>query len=325
MGKTFSRLLQRQNKFETFISNELEIMSHKNIDKASISKILIPKKTKEGVGASVLRVIGTSELRNLDPFLMFDHFSGRLPGGFPDHPHRGFETISYILEGSFLHEDSKGNKGELQPGDVQWMTAGRGVLHAEMPGSSEHDSIGFQIWLNLPKEKKMIDPYYQEFKAKQIPLADNGKGTKAKVICGNEFGIKGSVKPNLPVEYVDYTIQSKNGFEKVIPANWNSLIYVITGSLIVNSQKIGKNTAVVFKNEKEEKLIHFEASVDEDVRFLFIGGLPLNEPIVQHGPFVMNTEAEIQQTIWDYENSKNGFEESGAWKSGIRKLSTGFD
>lgn len=297
-------------------------MSNSTVAKAIIKKILKPTKTKEGVGASVLRLVGTSEVRNLDPFLLMDHFSGRLPGGFPDHPHRGFETVSYILEGTCLHEDSKGHSGEIRSGDVQWMTAGKGIIHAEMPGSSKEDSVGFQLWINLPKEKKMIEPFYQEFESSKIPVIKKD-GVTAKVICGNEWGMEGAIKPNWPVQYVDFTLDKNSNFQKEIPLGWNCFVYVYEGVLNINGTELATNSGIVFENLKHIQLIQFQAGSVQS-KFLFLGGKPIGEPIVQYGPFVMNTQEEISQAFEDYQSSKNGFEDSKTWKSGIRKLSDDF-
>lgn len=156
---------------------------HITIKAQMIKNIFTTKWKGEGVGAKVRRAIGTSELQDLDPFLMLDFFKVRLPAGFPDHPHRGFETVTYMLSGKILHEDFKGNAGELGPGDIQWMTAGKGIVHAEMPGSHHEDSIGFQLWINLPKNKKMTEAKYQEFKKDQIPVYTE-EGLRVVVIAG---------------------------------------------------------------------------------------------------------------------------------------------
>ena len=291
---------------------------------AKVFKIVKPKKMGEGAGAVVGRIIGTAEVRNFDPFLMLDHFTGRLPGGFPDHPHRGFETVSYLLSGSFFHEDFKGHKGKLGPGDVQWMTAGKGILHAEMPGSADEDSIGLQLWINLPKAKKMIDPNYQEFSSGGIPVASNGAGVTAKVICGSEFGVEGAVKPTWPAQYVDFSLGPKSSLEKVVPGGWNCFIYLLEGSLALNGTQVDLNTAVFFQKTDADTLARI-STASAPARFVFIGGQPIGEPIRQYGPFVMNTEQEIEQAFADYHGSTNGFEGSRTWKSGIRKLSNHFD
>lgn len=289
---------------------------------AKVFKTVKPRMQSEGMGATVARIVGSKEVRNFDPFLLLDHFSGRLPAGFPDHPHRGFETVSYMFNGTFFHEDSKGHKGTINKGDVQWMTAGKGILHAEMPGSHTEDSTGLQLWINLPKDKKMVQPHYQEFTSAQIPVSAKD-GVTAKIICGKEFGAEGSVKPTWPAQYVDFQLAKDSKFEKVIPAGWNCLIYLFEGSLEVNGDKFDAQTAVLFQKEPRERVAQISAPRGE-AKFVFIGGQPIGEPIVQYGPFVMNTQEEIQQAFSDYQGAKNGFEEARTWKSGIRKLSNHF-
>ncbi len=298
-------------------------MSTATTQLAKIFKTVKPRMQPEGMGAMVARIVGTKEVRNFDPFLLLDHFSGRLPAGFPDHPHRGFETVSYMLSGTFLHEDSKGHKGTINKGDVQWMTAGKGILHAEMPGSQTEDSIGLQLWINLPKDKKMVQPHYQEFTSAQIPVA-NKDGVTAKIICGNEFGVEGSVKPTWPAQYVDFRLAKDSSFEKLIPAGWNCLVYLFEGNIEVNGSKLDAQTAAFFQKEAHDTVAKISAPQGE-AKFVFIGGQPIGEPIVQYGPFVMNTQEEIQQAFSDYQGAKNGFEEARHWKSGIRKLSNHFD
>ena len=299
-------------------------MSMNNLQNATIRRIVKPVKTKEGIGATVQRLIGIPELLNFDPFLMMDHFKGRLPGGFPDHPHRGFETITYLLAGQFMHEDCKGHKVLLKPGDVQWMTAGKGILHAEMPGSAKEDSIGFQIWLNLPKEKKMCEPSYQEFSTGQIPANNNQKGVSVKVICGNEMGVEGAVKPNWPVQLVEFTMAENSKFNKLLPIGWNCMVYLYEGSLQVGEESVQANSGVFFDLVDENRVARFKTNDEKPAKFMFLGGKPIGEPIVQQGPFVMNTHEEIEQAISDYQLSQNGFENSATWKSGIRKLSFDF-
>lgn len=157
---------------------------------------------KEGIGAKVIRIVGSSNLPHMNPFLMLDFARLRLPAGFPDHPHRGFDTVSYSISGSFYHEDSKGHKGKTGPGDVQWLTTGRGVYHSNMPGSFTEDSVGFQLWVNLKAKDKMIEPQYQEFKSNDIPIVDK-EGARVKVISGEWSGVKGPVVPRQPAYYFD--------------------------------------------------------------------------------------------------------------------------
>ena len=171
---------------------------------------------------------------NLDPFLMLDFFNVKLPAGFPDHPHRGFETVTYMLSGETHHEDFTGTKGVIGPGDIQWMTAGRGIVHAEMPGSFEESSIGFQLWINLEASKKFCQPQYQEFKSDQIPVFDDGMGMRAKVVSGSVFGVQGPIEARTPAYYIDFIFDAADkSYRHTIPAGWNSLIVLYQGSLEV--------------------------------------------------------------------------------------------
>ncbi|KAI3654332.1 hypothetical protein MP228_001051 [Amoeboaphelidium protococcarum] len=287
-----------------------------------VLKAILSREQGEGVGAKVRRSIGRPELRNFDPFLMLDEFSVGPPSGFPDHPHRGFETVTYLLSGRFAHEDFAGHKGEIGPGDLQWMTAGRGIVHAEMPLQPSH---GLQLWVNLPKVEKMCEPRYQELKAKQIPSAfpfgPDGK-VEIKVIAGESFGVSSPVYTKTPVYYLD--VQVKDGaaesFVQQIPPGWNSFIYTLTGKI-----KVGENETVcephntlVLSNEEGQTCVKFTPT-GEAAHFVVIAGKPLNEPVVQHGPFVMTTQQEIQETFVDYQYGRNGFERAPSFKSSISK------
>jgi len=279
----------------------------------SVEKVVESQWQSEGRGARVRRSIGRPELRNLDPFLMLDEFAGNANdgAGFPDHPHRGFETVSYLLKGHFIHEDFLGNGGVLKAGGLQWMTAGKGVIHSEMPGPV--DTHGMQLWVNLKKEFKMVDPSYQELEAKDIPVAETD-GVHVKVIAGESMGIKSKVRTLTPSYYLDFTLEPGSFYSQSVPQGWTTLLYTLEGEI-----KLGKTvtikphcTAVLSKNEE---IVQFENSSGSEARFLLISGQPLNEPIVQHGPFVMNTKEEIAQTFRDYQEGKNGFEKAHEWRS----------
>lgn len=285
---------------------------------AKILRITHAKTRSEGQGATVQRILGSDNPKYFDPFLMMDAFSSRLPGGFPDHPHRGFETVTYVKEGAFFHEDFKGHKGKLEEGDVQWMTAGKGIVHAEMPAYKDRDCKGFQLWINLKSSQKMIDPIYQEFKSTQFPVAQQDK-VSAKVVCGTILGVTGPVVPHQPVEYCDITISANGKFQKAIQKGWNSFIYIYNGQLTVNGSKVDNHSAVFFAPGEDNTVVDFEAE-SQDVGFMWLSGLPIKEPIVQYGPFVMNTQQQIEQTFEDYQQAKNGFENVKSWASGIRKL-----
>ncbi|KAF1332756.1 Pirin-like protein, partial [Globisporangium splendens] len=280
----------------------------------------IAQEQSEGIGATVRRSIGSHMLRNLDPFLMLDEGNVALPNGFPDHPHRGFETVSYILpssKGYSLHEDFLGNKGELHAGDLQWMSAGRGIMHSEMPGSTE-EGHGLQLWVNLPRSKKMMEPRYQEIKAEQVPHAFNEKeDVEALVFAGEVFGTKGPVQTTAPVTYVHFMLKQGATLEYPVPVGHNTFVYMLKGSGKCSGKSIHPHEAIVM--EKEGDGVHLEASSSDGdgLEAIIISGQPLNEPIVQHGPFVMSTTEEIRQAFEDFQYAKNGFENAANWQSEI--------
>ena len=286
----------------------------------TIEKIFTPSVVPEGDGASVRRIVGTPQLRRLDPFIMLDHFNVKLPGGFPDHPHRGFETVTYMLEGEVLHEDFKGNQGRLGPGDLQWMTAGKGILHAEMPGSWEQESIGFQLWINLAAKDKFCDPQYQEIPKDKVPIAEK-EGVTVKVIAGEALGVKGPIFARTPALYLDVHLKPNSTFEQIIPKGWNAFSYVYKGKAFYGeSKKEAKtNSCVVLKKDNNEVLVI--ETQDEEARLILIAGQPLNEKVVSYGPFVLSTESQLAKTFEDYEFGENGFEDAPGWESKIQSLS----
>ena len=282
-----------------------------------ISQVFEAKEQAEGVGARVKRFIGVRNLPNLDPFLMLDNFNVKLPGGFPDHPHRGMETVTYMLSGAIKHEDFKGNAGDLEGGDVQWMTAGKGIVHAEMPASFDVPAYGFQLWLNLDKAHKYCEPQYQEFKADKIPSYKDDK-IFAKVIAGKVFDVAGPVVARTPAYFLDFTIQPGIEYEHTIPKNWNAMIIVHQGSVTIqDSQKVSKGSAAVMTpSSQEDEIIKFKVGVNE-TRFIMLAGQPLNEPIAAQGPFVLNEREELYRAFEDYQTAKNGFEGADTWRSDI--------
>ncbi|CAE7853684.1 unnamed protein product, partial [Symbiodinium sp. KB8] len=278
----------------------------------------------EGAGARVRRSIGTAKLRNLDPFLMLgeltflpiaaancnltlslmmpDEFFVKKPAGFPDHPHRGFETVTYMLEGSFQHEDFCGHKGTIGPGDLQWMTAGRGIMHCEMP-ASDGVNHGLQLWVNLKAKDKMTKPAYQELLNKEIPKVEKD-GVHATVIAGEALGTKSPVYTRTPTYYIDFRLKPDAVLHQAIPEGWTSFAYTLEGSgqFGPDSEKnetVDAHCTVVFSANKEEQGITVKGGKD-GLRFVLLAGEPLNEPIYQHGPFVMNKASEIDQAMKDY-------------------------
>lgn len=254
---------------------------------------------------------------------MLDYFKVRLPAGFPDHPHRGFETVTYMQQGNFYHEDFKGHKGKIGPGDLQWMTAGRGILHSEIPASYEEDSLGFQLWINLESKNKMVEPAYQEYTSDKIEVF-KGDGVEVKIISGKWEGKTGPIYARTPSYYFDVHVLPGGAFELPIPGEWNTIIFVYEGQVVYQDKELvdHMHCCLLGKSGKKEEARH-RFSSEKGGRFVLIGGQPLNEPIAQHGPFVMNTQQEIQQAFRDYQQAANGFEGAHEWESKIKELSKG--
>ncbi|KAJ5707169.1 hypothetical protein N7488_006970 [Penicillium malachiteum] len=293
----------------------------------AIRQVFLAIEQAEGAGARVRRSIGTAKLRNFSPFLMLDHFTIGKGAGFPDHPHRGQETITYLLSGGVDHEDFAGNKGTIGPGDLQFMTAGRGIMHAEMPHENPDGSpnVGMQLWVDLPKKLKMCEPRYRDLRASEIPIAtaDDGRVT-VKVISGQSHGVD-SVRDlaYTPVWILDVTIRPGGRISQPLPQGWNTFAYTLSGSTIFGSNDstkvVNEFHNVVF--EQAGDLI--EASVpnnaDSEARFLIVSGQPLDQKVVQYGPFVLSSQEEVYQAMMDYQTASNGFEKSRGWQSEIGK------
>ncbi|XP_040017851.2 pirin [Gasterosteus aculeatus] len=282
-----------------------------------VERTVLSVEQAEGVGARVRRSIGRKELRHLDPFLMLDEFRVRKPAGFPDHPHRGFETVTYVLEGVTAHEDFCGHSGRLEAGDLQWMTAGQGVVHAEMP-VSEEPVVGLQLWVNLPSRDKMVEPAYQELKGSEVPKASQG-GVTVSVISGEALGAKSKVYTRTPTFYLDFRLQRGATHVQPVPSGWTTFIYTLSGTIHAGpdeeQQKVEPHHTVVFGDGDCVKVENKGAEVS---RFVLIAGEPIKEPVVQRGPFVMTTEEEIRQAISDFQTARNGFERAKNWRSRIR-------
>ncbi|KAJ4266804.1 hypothetical protein BFJ63_vAg15574 [Fusarium oxysporum f. sp. narcissi] len=290
----------------------------------AISKIFTALEQVEGAGARVRRSIGNKYQRNFSPFLMLDHMNGSNGAGFPDHPHRGQETVSYILKGSIEHEDFAGNKGILYAGDLQFMTAGRGIMHSEQPIPSPDGSpgAGFQLWVDLPKHLKMCEPRYRDLRAREIPLAhlDDGK-VLVKVISGKAGNVDG-VKDltYTPVWYLDVDIQPGGTLVQSLPKDWNAFSYVFEGSADFASQtgiltRVDQYGTVIYKPGRDAISIQVAESEGSSARLLIIAGQILEQPIVQHGPFVSTSADGIRQAFEDFYQGKNGFERAKGWQS----------
>lgn len=265
--------------------------------------IIEPIYVMEGAGVRLRRSIATSRLDYLDPFLLFDHFGSDNPqdylAGFPMHPHRGIETVTYMLSGEVLHKDSLGNKGTIGQSDVQWMTSGSGILHEEMPQEPQEGKMeGFQLWVNLPSHLKMTKPRYREVKSSQIPEIKRDDGTVIKVIAGEVDGVKGAVSEiYADPEYLDVSIPAGGFFQQPVKQGHTAFAYVFEGEGIFGEEKtLVASTRLIILGDGDMVRVQVGAN---PVRFLLISGKPLNEPIARYGPFVMNTNEEIEQALKD--------------------------
>ncbi len=284
-----------------------------------LSKVWKSQKISDGDGVTLNRVIGIKLMPNLDPFLMLDYIeSAALPAGFPDHMHRGFETVTYLLNGKFFHEDFKGNKGELNSGDVQWMTAGKGIVHAEMP-ANEEPSSGFQLWIDLERSNKMCEPNYQEIKKDNIPFLIT-YDYEMKIISGNYKGNNGACFSKNPVYYYDIKLMTNKQIMMDIDVGMNGFIFLFEGGeLNIQDKTLNKLYAGSFSSNKNMNQLNIKA-VSSDCRFLLIFGKPLNQPIFQKGPVVMCSEEDVLQAFKDYHMGINGFENASTWESKIQYL-----
>ena len=286
----------------------------------SVAYVIPSVETLEGGGFLVHRPFPTHELDHFDPFLLLDEMGPMDLGpgeakGAPDHPHRGFETVTYMLSGRMVHRDSAGHAGEIAPGDVQWMTAGSGVVHSEMPhpdflalGGRMH---GFQLWVNLPKRDKMMKPRYQELPGAKIPTARSTDGSvEVKVLAGEAMGVKAAIDTRTPILYLHFRLQPLARVEQPVPANWNAFAYVIDGRgrFGGDPRPAGDAEAVFFRGDGDSVTI--AAPAHTGVEALLIAGLPIKEPVVRMGPFVMNTRAELTQAFEDYRSGRLGAAEA---------------
>ena len=276
----------------------------------TVNKIVNAAETLEGEGFLVHRPFPTGALSFFDPFLLLDEMGPMdlAPGeakGAPDHPHRGFETVTYLLDGSFEHKDSQGNAGRLLPGDVQRMTAGAGVVHSEMPekefakaGGRLH---GFQLWINLPSKDKMMSPRYQDVKADKMPTVQKG-GVKVRVIAGESLGAKAAIDTRTPIMYLHFTLDKGASVSQPVPSGYNVFAYVIEGEGTFGGRDARRGQMVMFGQGGDAVEIKAKTATS----LLLIGGVPLNEPVARYGPFVMNTKEQVYQAIEDYRNGKMG-------------------
>ena len=275
-------------------------------DMRRIRKILKSQPTIEGAGVHLKRAFGYQQLPELDPFLLLDDFHSSNPDdyvkGFPWHPHRGIETITYVLYGKVEHGDSMGNKGTISSGDIQWMTAGSGIIHQEMPKGGEDGLMwGFQLWANLPASHKMMDPRYRDIKSDQVPEITLDGDVRVKIICGEINGMKGPAQDIvINPEYLDITIPPKSSFTHPVKRGHKAFAYVINGNgyFDQNGDEVGGPESLVIFGDGDEVVISAE---DGLVRTLFVSGKPIGEPVAWHGPIVMNTQEELRIAFEEYE------------------------
>lgn len=270
-----------------------------------VERLVRGQPTSDGDGVKLTRVLTQPLQRRLDPFLMLDAFGSDSAsdyiGGFPSHPHRGFETVTVMLEGRMRHQDSVGNVGLLEPGSVQWMTAGRGIIHSEMPEQEEGRMAGFQLWVNLAAKDKMTAPMYRDVPPHEVPVFTLGDGVTVRVIAGVSHGVTGAVtRPTTEPLYLDVALPAGSSFAQPIPAGHNAFVYVYGGAVEIEGTRVDRERMAILVNDEAADGVRVKA-LDGDAKLLVIAGRPLNEPIVQYGPFVMNTPAEIHQAMADFQ------------------------
>lgn len=273
----------------------------------TVEQVVAGKATSDGAGVKLTRVLTQGLQKRLDPFLMLDAFGSDNPddyiAGFPDHPHRGFETITYMLAGRMRHRDSAGHEGVLEGGGVQWMTAGRGVIHSEIPQQESGVMEGFQLWLNLPARDKLCAPWYRDFAAAELPRFVTDTGVAVTIIAGETHGVSGAVTraATMPL-YLDIHLPAGVRFDQALPPGYNAFLYVYRGEIAVAGSVVPAQRMAILANDPGTDGVVIEA--DLEARVLLVAGQPLKEPIVQYGPFVMNSEQEVYQALADYREGR---------------------
>ncbi len=273
----------------------------------TIERLVEGVATSDGAGVKLTRVLTGKLQHRLDPFLMLDAFGSDDPddyiAGFPDHPHRGFETVTYMLSGRMRHRDNAGHEGVLGDGGVQWMTAGRGVLHSEIPEQKDGVMEGFQLWLNLPAQNKMMAPWYRDFAGAEIPEYATPEGVTVRVIAGSSNGVSGVVtRDGTEPLYLDIHLPAGTSFSTALPQTHNAFIYVYRGAVKVGGTQVESKRMGILSNTPGADGLALTA--EGDARLILVAGKPLNEPIVQYGPFVMNTQEEIHQALDDFRSGR---------------------
>lgn len=272
-----------------------------------VERIINGQFVMDGAGVRINRVLTGPLQRRLDPFLMLDAFGSDKPGdyiaGFPEHPHRGFETITYMLAGRMRHRDSAGNEGLVTDGGVQWMTAGRGVAHSEMPEQTEGLMEGFQLWLNLPSTDKMMAPWYRDIPREEVPRFTTADGVTVQVIAGSTHDVAGAVqRAHTEPLYLDLHIPAGVSFEQPLPLGHNAFVYVFRGEAVIGGKGVPQTRMAILDNAPGADGVRIKALAD--TRLLVLAGKPLGEPIAQYGPFVMNTQAELVQAVEDFRSGR---------------------
>lgn len=265
-----------------------------------VKQIVQGMPASDGAGVKLKRILGQPLLKRLDPFLMLDEFgsdnASDYIAGFPPHPHRGFQTVTYMLEGKMGHKDSVGNQGIIEDGGLQWMNAGKGIIHEEMPQQTEGRMRGFQLWVNLPAKEKMSSPGYQDIPSKNINEVSVGRASRARVLAGTLNGVEGAVTTQaVKPQFYDLHLAQNDEIDIAVSANHNGFIYVYEGDLVLSTQTIGKGQLAVLELNENLNLVSQSAA-----KAILVTGEPIGEPVQQYGPFVMNTVEEINQAIADY-------------------------
>ncbi|MDO8774727.1 MAG: pirin family protein [Burkholderiaceae bacterium] len=274
-----------------------------------VERLVAGQATSDGAGVKLTRVLTQNLQYRLDPFLMLDAFGSDKAddyiAGFPDHPHRGFETVTYMIAGRMLHRDSAGHKGLLENGGVQWMTAGKGVIHSEIPQQEEGVMEGFQLWLNLHSSEKMNAPWYRDFQNVTLPKLQTEQGVDVTVIAGTSHGVKGAVTREITQPlYLDVHMPQGSRFAQKLPADHNAFIYVYRGEVTISGHPVPRQRMAILVNNAETDGVVIESSADS--KLILVSGKPLKQPIVQYGPFVMNTQQEIYQALSDFRDGHLG-------------------
>ncbi|MCQ8105630.1 pirin family protein [Methylomonas sp. SURF-2] len=287
--------------------NNSQTITDSVLNSRIIEQQLTGQTTADGAGVKLTRLFGQALQKRLDPFLMLDAFGSDSPrdyiGGFPDHPHRGFETMTYLIAGRMRHSDNAGHQGLLQEGGMQWMTAGRGIIHSEMPEQQDGLLEGFQLWINLPADAKMQPPAYRDVDRQQLPELATADGVTVRVIAGDSHGLAGAIqRPVTEPTILDISLPAGSGFSQALPATHTAFFVVYRGEVTVGDQAVARGRLAILADDPAADGVRMRAP--QDSRVLLVSGAPLRQPIAQHGPFVMNTPAQIQQAIDDYRTGR---------------------